>query len=131
MSEQKKKSYSKKPSKKERLAAELAQKQLQQQEDARVKAGGVFVRADGVAVSSAALAARQKALQAALGEASALSPHAEKAEHKKSRSHSRHKTDASPSIVKIEPASESGKRLAQCLWCAQVLLQDVLVCLFF
>ena len=126
MSEQKKKSYSKKPSKKERLAAELAQKQLQQQEDARVKAGGVFVRADGVAVSSAALAARQKALQAALGEASALSPHAEKAEHKKSRSHSRHKTDASPSIVKIEPASESGKRLAQCLWCAQVLLQDVL-----
>ena len=68
MSEIKKKTYTKKPSKKERLAAELAQKQAKQQEEARLKSGGTFVRSDGVAVSSTALAARQKALQAALAE---------------------------------------------------------------
>ena len=48
MSEIKKKTYTKKPSKKERLAAELAQKQAKQQEEARLKSGGTFVRADGV-----------------------------------------------------------------------------------
>ena len=50
MTEAKKKSYSKKPSKKERLAAELAQKAAKKQEQERVQSGGVFVRADGVAV---------------------------------------------------------------------------------
>lgn len=123
MSEIKKKTYTKKPSKKERLAAELAQKQAQQQEEARVKAGGVFVRADGVAVSSTALAARQKALQAALGEADEVTPTEQTS---RAGGRSRTKTDASPSVPKIAAASESGRRLAQCLWCAQVLLLDVL-----
>ena len=54
MTEAKKKSYSKKPSKKERLAAELAQKAAKKQEQERVQSGGVFVRADGVAVSAVA-----------------------------------------------------------------------------
>ena len=60
----KKKSYSKKPSKKERLEQELAKKSAQE----RVAAGGVHIRADGVAVSSAALADRQAALRAASGD---------------------------------------------------------------
>ena len=118
MSEVKKKSYSKKPSKKERLAAELAQKE----QKARVQAGGVVVRADGVGVSAVALAARQKALQMAQtqdaqnGSDVAKSP----------RARGKTKTDASASIPKIEAAQASGKRLAQCLWCAQILLVDVL-----
>ena len=74
MTEVKKKSYSKKPSKKERLAAELAQKAAKKQEQERVQSGGVFVRADGVAVSAVALAARRKALEAALAEANAGEP---------------------------------------------------------
>ncbi len=130
MSEIKKKTYTKKPSKKERLAAELAQKQAKQQEEARLKSGGTFVRADGVAVSSTALAARQKALQAALAESSEQSKSDGAAPQSRTSNRGRTsksgKTDASVSILKIAAASESGKRLAQCLWCAQVLLLDVL-----
>ena len=130
MSEIKKKTYTKKPSKKERLAAELAQKQAKQQEEARLKSGGTFVRSDGVAVSSTALAARQKALQAALAESSEQSKSDGSASQSRSSNRGRTsksgKTDASASILKISAASESGKRLAQCLWCAQVLLLDVL-----
>lgn len=130
MSEIKKKTYSKKPSKKERLAAELAQKQAKQQEEARLKSGGTFVRADGVAVSSTALAARQKALQAALAESSQAELKSDAASQSRSSNRARTsksgKTDASASILKIAAASDAGKRLAQCLWCAQVLLLDVL-----
>lgn len=131
MSEIKKKTYTKKPSKKERLAAELAQKQAKQQEEARLKSGGTFVRADGVAVSSTALAARQKALQAALAESSEVQSKSDGAASQsrssnRARTSKSGKTDASASILKIAAASESGKRLAQCLWCAQVLLLDVL-----
>ncbi len=130
MSEIKKKTYTKKPSKKERLAAELAQKQAKQQEEARLKSGGTFVRADGVAVSSTALAARQKALQAALAESSEQSKSDGAAPQSRTSNRGRTsksgKTDASVSILKIAAASVSGKRLAQCLWCAQVLLLDVL-----
>ena len=123
MDSKKKKTYSKKPSKKERLAAELAQKTSREQEHERVEQGGVFVRADGVAVSQVALAARQKALLAALGS----SPDAvvEK-KPERSAARGRRKTDASPNIPKIEAPVDSGKRLAQCLWCAQILLVEVL-----
>ena len=130
MSEIKKKTYSKKPSKKERLAAELAQKQAKQQEEARLKSGGTFVRADGVAVSNTALAARQKALQAALAESAQVESKSDAASQSRSSNRARTsksgKTDASASILKIAAASDAGKRLAQCLWCAQVLLLDVL-----
>ena len=137
MTEAKKKSYSKKPSKKERLAAELAQKAAKKQEQERVQSGGVFVRADGVAVSAVALAARRKALETALAEANAGEPtYAERypdpsarsknAAGKNPRAKFGSKTDASPSIPKIAASTEAGKRLAQCLWSAQVLLLDVL-----
>ena len=130
MSEIKKKTYSTKPSKKERLAAELAQKQAKQQEEARLKSGGTFVRADGVAVSNTALAARQKALQAALAESAQVESKSDAASQSRSSNRARTsksgKTDASASILKIAAASDAGKRLAQCLWCAQVLLLDVL-----
>lgn len=56
-----KKSYSKKPSKKERLSQELASKQRADEQKSRVESGGVYIRADGVAVSAAALAARRAA----------------------------------------------------------------------
>ena len=131
MTEVKKKSYSKKPSKKERLAAELAQKAAKKQEQERVQSGGVFVRADGVAVSAVALAARRKALEAALADANAGEPtYAERypdpsartkaSASKGTRAKSSGKTDASPSIPKIAASSESGKRLAQCLWSAHI-----------
>ncbi|TDR31170.1 RsmB/NOP family class I SAM-dependent RNA methyltransferase [Hydromonas duriensis] len=110
----KKKSYSKKPSKKERLAQELAEKAAQ----ARVAAGGLHIRADGVSVSAAALAARQAALNAARGEIS-------DATTKKPRS-TRAQAGLSPTVVRIEASSPQGDRLAQCLWSAQVLLLDIL-----
>ncbi len=122
MSDAKKKSYSKKPSKKERLAAELAQKE----QHARVQAGGVVIRADGVGVSSVALAARQKALQAAKGQSEPALHDFGAPAGASSRARGKAKTDASASIPKIEASQDSGKRLAQCLWCAQILLIDVL-----
>ena len=121
MSELKKKSYSKKPSKKERLAAELAQKE----QKARVQAGGVVIRTDGVGVSAVALAARQKALQMAQAEDAQSNVH-DFGAAQNPRARGKAKTDASANIPKIEAAQDSGKRLAQCLWCAQILLMDVL-----
>ena len=121
MSELKKKSYSKKPSKKERLAAELAQKE----QKARVQAGGVVIRTDGVGVSAVALAARQKALQMAQAEDAQSNVH-DFGAAQNPRVRGKAKTDASANIPKIEAAQDSGKRLAQCLWCAQILLMDVL-----
>ena len=123
MSELNKKSYSKKPSKKERLAAELAQKE----QKAKVQAGGVVIRADGVAMSSVAVAARQKALQTAQAEdAQANVRDFGAPANARARTGGKAKTDASASIPKIEAAQASGSRLAQCLWCAQILLIDVL-----
>ena len=124
MSEVKKKSYSKKPSKKERLAAELAQKEQKARAQSIVTAGGVVVRADGVGVSAVALAARQKALQMAQAQDTQNTRDSDTA--KSSRTRGKAKTDASASVPKIEAAQDSGKRLAQCLWCAQILLMDVL-----
>ncbi|MCE1160247.1 MAG: hypothetical protein LWW74_03430, partial [Burkholderiales bacterium] len=124
MSEVKKKSYSKKPSKKERLAAELAQKEQKARAQSIVTAGGVVIRADGVAMSSVALAARQKALQMAQAQDTQNTRDSDTA--KSSRTRGKAKTDASASVPKIEASQDSGKRLAQCLWCAQILLMDVL-----
>ena len=114
----KKKSYSKKPSKKERLEQELAKKSAQD----RVAAGGVHIRADGVAVSAAALAARQAALHAAGVDVNANNTDAPS---KKPRT-TRAQAGLSPTVVRIEAVSPQGDRLAQCLWNAQCLLLDVL-----
>ena len=108
----KKKSYSKKISKKELLEQTIARKNAAD----RVAEGGVYIGANGVSVSSAAMEARQAALRAAGGGFAA--PVDERQQRP-----SRH---ASPTVVRIEPASPQGDRLAHCLWNAQVLLLDVL-----
>lgn len=125
MSELKKKSYSKKPSKKERLAAELAQKEQKARAQSIVTAGGVVIRTDGVGVSAVALAARQKALQMAQAEDAQSNVH-DFGAAQNPRARGKAKTDASANIPKIEAAHASGNRLAQCLWCAQILLIEVL-----
>lgn len=111
-----KKSYSKKPSKKERLASEIAKKE-------RIASGGVHIREDGVAVSAVALAARQAALAEAnqnddvpaTHERGTRNPHKIRAQ-----------AHLTPVVAKIEAPTASGRRLAHCLWCAQVLLLEVL-----
>lgn len=114
-----KKSYSKKPSKKERLAQELERKQKADAQQSRVESGGVYIRSDGVAVSATALAARRAALGLAQ-EADMLAQPTAVA--KKSRSRASFVT----SIDKIEAPIKSGERLAQCLWRAQILLIELL-----
>ena len=114
-----KKSYSKKPSKKERLAQELASKQSASEQKARVESGGVYIRPDGVAVSAAALAARR----AALGLAQEQDDSRPRVSDKKPRSRASY---ASSNIEKIDAPSKSGERLAQCLWRAQILLVELL-----
>lgn len=112
-----KKSYSKKPSKKERLAKEIAVKSRESEQQERVSAGGVYIRPDGVAVSAAALAARS----AALGMAREKDDVAPVRERKSPRSRT-----FVASIEKIEAPHKSGERLAHCLWRAQILLVELL-----
>ncbi|MGL4768280.1 MAG: RsmB/NOP family class I SAM-dependent RNA methyltransferase [Formosimonas sp.] len=114
-----KKSYSKKPSKKERLQQELAQKQRAEEQKSRVESGGVYIRPDGVAVSAAALAARRAALGMAQ-EAADIRP-VEPRKVPRTRS-----SYGQSTIEKIAAPSKSGERLAQCLWRAQILLVELL-----
>ena len=95
-----KKSYSKKPSKKERLASEIAKKE-------RISSGGVHIREDGVAVSAVALAARQAALAEAnqnddvpaTHERGTRNPHKIRAQ-----------AHLTPVVAKIEAPTASGRR---------------------
>lgn len=115
-----KKSYSKKPSKKERLSQELASKQRADEQKSRVESGGVYIRADGVAVSAAALAARRAALGMAQ-EADDIAAPARSSKPSRTRS-----AYGQSTIEKIAAPSKSGDRLAQCLWRAQILLAELL-----
>lgn len=122
----KKKSYSKKPSKKERLATELAQKATEREQAERLTKltdGGGFVRADGVGISAVAVAARQKALHAALAEQD-VSPADSPSNTRRPSKNSVRDTENLPE--KIAAPDEQGKRLAHALWCAQCLLIEVL-----
>ena len=116
-----KKSYSKKPSKKERLASDLAKKQ-------RIESGGVLIREDGVSMSAVALAARRAALEQAISEDESQAEHGGHAHERPTRNKHKQRAQAglSPLVVKIEAPTATGRRLAQCLWSAQVLLLDVL-----